>query len=203
VPNGYARAPARNRADRRLGGGSCRWPSRVTTPRGGSDFDYNRRRFCGLRVQARVPPGAGHAPARSRLTSYTDGAQRVFLWGLGVARTPGPSARNELIRVADEVGRRCFSVLLRRPVVIVACPVRAPARAPLRRRAAGRTSAPVTSVAPTSLAAFSGAPQPGVIRASESSVNGFAPEVAVFDEPYNLALQPSSGAPPAGRARAF
>ena len=47
-------------------------------------------------------------------------------------------------------------------------------------------------VTPTSFAAFSGARQPGVIRASESWANVSVREVATFDEPYNLRLHPTA-----------
>ena len=75
----------------------------------------------------------------------------------------------------------------------MACPVRASACTTSRRRAVGRKSASVKSVTPTSLAAFSGARQPGVIRASESWANGSVCEMAAFDGPYNIRLHPTHG----------
>lgn len=41
----------------------------------------------------------------------------------------------------------------------------------------------------------------GVVRTSASTRAATVPEEAAFDEPYNIALQPAIGAPPAGRAR--
>ena len=43
--------------------------------------------------------------------------------------------------------------------------------------------------------------RPELIRTRTPSANIVVGEEAAFDEPYNIALQPAIGAPPAGRAR--